>query len=99
MESHHLPTLALILMFWSALLAFLLYLQTLQNALKLCAPASRTMKPGQVWLAANSGFRPYLALRRRNEHYQVIAKRVCKTSNPLPRIDSGAKYRAGVVCL
>ena len=46
-----------------------------------------------------SGFRPYLALRRRNEHYQVIAKRVCKTWNPLPRIDSGAKYRAGVVCL
>ena len=52
MASHQLPTLALILIFWFTLLAFLLYLQTLQNALKKCAPASRTMKPGQVWLAA-----------------------------------------------
>ena len=51
MGSHHLPTLALILVFWFALLAFILYLQTLQNALKKCAPASRTMKPGKVWLA------------------------------------------------
>ena len=52
MASHQLPTLALILIFWFTLLAFLLYLQTLQNALKKCAPASRTMKPGQVWLTA-----------------------------------------------
>jgi hypothetical protein len=50
MGSHPLPTLALILIFWFGLLVGILYLQTLQNALKRCAPASRTMQPWMVWL-------------------------------------------------
>jgi hypothetical protein len=50
MSSHPLPTLALILIFLFALPAVIFYLLTLQNALKRCAPASRTMPPGMVWL-------------------------------------------------
>jgi hypothetical protein len=56
MESHQLPPLPLILTLFLTLLAFLLYLQTLQNALKNCAPASRTMKPGYVWLTVIPAF-------------------------------------------
>lgn len=52
MRSHPLPTLALILTLWFTLLAGILYLLTLQNALKKCAPASRTMEPWKVWLVA-----------------------------------------------
>ncbi len=50
MQSHPLPTLALILILCFGLVALILYLLTLQNALKKCAPASRTMAPGRVWL-------------------------------------------------
>ena len=50
MQSHPLPTLALILILWFSLLALILYLLALQDALKKCAPSSRTMKPGKVWL-------------------------------------------------
>lgn len=50
MTNHPLPTPVLIVIFWFTLLAVILYLVTLQNALKNCAPASRTMKPGMVWL-------------------------------------------------
>ena len=56
MGSHQLPTLVLIVTFCFTLVALLLYLQTLQNALKNCAPASRTMKPGYVWLVAIPAF-------------------------------------------
>ena len=51
MQSHQLPTLALIVILWFTLLAILLYLLALQNALKKCEPTSRTMTPGKVWLA------------------------------------------------
>jgi len=50
MQSHPLPTLALILILWFGLLALIGYLLALQDALKKCAPTSRTMKPGKVWL-------------------------------------------------
>jgi hypothetical protein len=50
MESHPLPRLALILIVWFTLLALIVYLVALQDALKKCAPTSRTMKPGKVWL-------------------------------------------------
>jgi hypothetical protein len=56
MGSHQLPPLVLIVTFCFVLVALLLYLQTLQNALKNCAPASRTMKPGYVWLVAIPAF-------------------------------------------
>jgi hypothetical protein len=35
---------------WFTPIAFILYLPTLQKSLKKCAPASRTTKPGMVWL-------------------------------------------------
>lgn len=50
MESHPLPTLALIITLCCTFVAGILYLLTLQKALKKCAPASRTMKPWKVWL-------------------------------------------------
>jgi len=50
MQSHPLPTLALILLLWFSLLALIVFLLALQDALKKCAPTSRTMKPGKVWL-------------------------------------------------
>jgi hypothetical protein len=52
MRSHPLPALALIVTLWFTLLVFILYLLTLQNVLKKCALASRTMKPWKVWLVA-----------------------------------------------
>jgi len=50
MQSHQLPTPAVIAILCFSVLAGILYLLTLQKALKKCAPASRTMKPGKVWL-------------------------------------------------
>jgi hypothetical protein len=50
MQSHQLPTPLLIVILWFTLIALILYLLTVGNALKKCAPASRTMKPGKVWL-------------------------------------------------
>jgi hypothetical protein len=50
MQSHQLPTLVVILSLWFTLIAFVLYADTLAKVLKKCAPASRTMKPGKVWL-------------------------------------------------
>jgi hypothetical protein len=50
MQSHPLPTVALIVIFWFSLLALILYLLALRDALKKCAPTSRTMEPGKVWL-------------------------------------------------
>ena len=50
MQHHPPPTLVLIVVLWFTALAGVLFLLTLQNALKKCAPASRTMKPGKVWL-------------------------------------------------
>lgn len=45
------PNLALILILWFTLIALILFLLGLQDVLKKCAPASRTMKPGKVWFA------------------------------------------------
>lgn len=45
-----LPTMALVVMYLAGLVAMIFFLGILQNALKKCAPASRTMKPGTVWL-------------------------------------------------
>jgi hypothetical protein len=50
MHSQPLPTLPLIVMLWFALIAVILYLLTLEKALRKCAPGARTMKPGKVWL-------------------------------------------------
>jgi hypothetical protein len=50
MQSHPLPTLALIVILWFTLIALVLFLLALQGVLKKCAPASRTMEPGKVWL-------------------------------------------------
>jgi hypothetical protein len=50
MQGHSLPALALIVILWFTLIALILYLLKLQETLKKCAPASRTMKPGKVWL-------------------------------------------------
>src|SRR6185312_1059145 len=46
----HLPTLALIVILWLTLIALVFFLLALQDALKKCAPSSRTMAPGEVWL-------------------------------------------------
>ena len=51
MQSHPLPTPVLIVLLPICVLAGIFYLLTLQKALKRCAPASRTTKPGKVWLA------------------------------------------------
>lgn len=45
-----LPTFALLVIFSAELVALIFFLGILQNALKRCAPASRTMKPWKVWL-------------------------------------------------
>jgi hypothetical protein len=50
MHGQPLPTVPLIVMLWFALIAVILYLLALQNALRKCAPGARTMKPGKVWL-------------------------------------------------
>jgi hypothetical protein len=50
MQSHSPSTFALIVILWFGLIAAILYLLTLERALKQCIPASRTMKPGKVWL-------------------------------------------------
>jgi hypothetical protein len=50
MQSNPLPTIVLIVTLFFALVVVVLYLLTLERALKKCAPASRTMKPGKVWL-------------------------------------------------
>lgn len=50
MQSHPLPTLALILILFFTLIALILYLRTLQDALEKCATGSRTMNPRKVWL-------------------------------------------------
>jgi hypothetical protein len=50
MQSHPLPLLVLMIILWLTLIALVLFLLALQNALKKCAPASRTMEPGKVWL-------------------------------------------------
>lgn len=50
MQSHSLPTIAIIVTLWFTLIALVLYLLKLQETLKKCAPASRTMVPGKVWL-------------------------------------------------
>jgi hypothetical protein len=50
MQTQTLPTIALIVISFITLIAIVLFLLTLQNGLKKCAPASRTMAPGKVWL-------------------------------------------------
>lgn len=50
MPSHPLPSMVLIVLLFFILIALLVFLETLQVVLKKCAPTSRTMKPGQVWL-------------------------------------------------
>jgi hypothetical protein len=50
MQSPPLPLMALIVAALAGLLAMIFFLGILQNALKKCAPASRTMSPGKVWL-------------------------------------------------
>ena len=50
MQSQSLPTLALIVTLLFALAVVIPFLLTLEKALNRCTPASRTMKPGKVWL-------------------------------------------------
>jgi hypothetical protein len=50
MQSHSLPTQAVLVILFFSLIAIILFLLALQKALKKCAPASRTMEPGTVWL-------------------------------------------------
>jgi hypothetical protein len=50
MQNHPLPVPALLAILCFGLIALILYLLTLQKALKKCAPTSRTMEPGRVWL-------------------------------------------------
>jgi hypothetical protein len=50
MQSHPPPTPVLIVLILFGAVAGIFYLLTLQKALTKCAPASRTMKPGKVWL-------------------------------------------------
>jgi hypothetical protein len=50
MQSHPLPTSVVIVILCFTLIAILLFLLSLYEALEKCAPASRTMAPGKVWL-------------------------------------------------
>jgi hypothetical protein len=50
MKGNMQPTLAFIVIVALTLIPLILYLLALQNALKKCAPSSRTMAPGKVWL-------------------------------------------------
>ena len=45
-----LPTILLIVELLACLVALIYFLGILQNTLKKCAPVSRTMNPGKVWL-------------------------------------------------
>jgi len=45
-----LPIMALVIFYAAGLVAMIYFLGILQNALRRCAPASRTMTPGKVWL-------------------------------------------------
>jgi hypothetical protein len=83
MQNHPLPPLALILILWFSLLALIVYLLALQDALKKCAPTSRDEAEESLALAY-PGFRTRLAIHRCSEHCKVLEERVRKTWNPLP---------------
>jgi hypothetical protein len=50
MQNQSLPTLVLSVILCFTLIALILYLLTLGKVLNKCAPASRAMEPGKVWL-------------------------------------------------
>ena len=50
MQSHSLPSIALMVILFFTVIAVVLFLLKVQDVLKRCAPASRTMMPGKVWL-------------------------------------------------
>ena len=56
MQIHPLPTLAVTVILSFTLIALVLFLLALQQMLKKCAPDSRTMEPGKVWLMLIPGF-------------------------------------------
>jgi hypothetical protein len=76
MRSPPLPTLALMVVLWFSLLALILYLATLQSALRKCAPASRTMAPWRVWLTLIPVFGLVWQFIVVNEHCQILGERV-----------------------
>lgn len=57
MESHQ-PQAPGGILLWFILIAIVLFLRTLRSTLDRCAPASRTMAPGKVWLT----FIPFFGL-------------------------------------
>lgn len=50
MQGPPLPTIAILVILFFSLIALVLFLLVVQDTLKKCAPASRTMEPGKVWL-------------------------------------------------
>ncbi len=55
MDGQSLSMMALYVMLLCGLIVAVLFLLTLQRALNTCAPASRTMRPGMIWLCLIPG--------------------------------------------